>query len=827
MDSGEGGRMPIAKRYDANAIEPRLLEFWHLKDVYRFDHASDKPLYAIDTPPPTVSGELHLGHVYSYSQTDFLARFWRMQGYSIFYPMGFDDNGLPTERLVERKEGMRAEEVGRARFIEKCLEVSEEAEVAYKRLWQRLGLSVDWRFTYRTIDQDSLRTSQWSFIDLYQKGLVYRQEAPTIWCPECQTALAQADLNDLFRNSVFYTIDFRLQDGGSVPIATTRPELLPACVAVMVHPEDPRAEQLRGGEVRVPLFDHSVPILTDPAVKRETGTGLVMCCTFGDALDIEWWYRHDLPLRVVLQPNGQLKPSLISYSGMPVDEARQKIIADLHENKQLLHQIPIQHTVRIHERCDTPVEYLVTKQWFLNILDSKEELLKIGRQITWHPPHMFVRYRDWVTNLQWDWCISRQRTFGVPFPVWYCDACEEVLLASLDQLPVDPSHDNPSTVCACGGSKITPELDVMDTWATSSLTPQIVGRMLSDEHLYEKVFPMTLRPQAHEIIRTWAFYTIAKSFFHFGVSPWEHAAISGWGLAPRGEGKISKSRGGGPIAPHEMILRYSADAVRYWAGNTGFGKDSIISERTIQAGAKLVNKLWNVARFVEPFLDCSITEQESPPLLPTDRWILSKSQHTLQSVTYAFKQYDFAAGKNQAEAFFWTDLADNYLELAKQRLYDVDRENTTGARFTLSKVFSITLRLFAPFLPFVTEEIYQTLFAQIEGNVSIHTTMWPEADPTWQDHEAEAFGETVVKIVTAVRRFKSERHLSLATKVGELQIVPPNRHMGEVLCQTFIDLQSATRAETIKLVDELDPTLIQVHSEEGMRVGIKPMDQVS
>jgi len=606
----------LPKRYDPQTEEPRLQAFWQAQGVYHFDVDDDtRPVYSIDTPPPTVSGHLHLGHVYSYSHPDFVARFWRMNGYNVFYPMGYDDNGLPTERLVEKWEGIRAVEVGREAFIERCLAVSEQAERDYQALWQRLGLSIDWRYTYRTIDAESRRISQLSFLDLYRKGLAYRKEAPAIWCPECQTAIAQAELNDLDRESTFYTLAFALDNGGVLEIATTRPELLPACVAVFVHPDDARYARLIGKQARVPYFDQWVPILTDPGADPEKGTGAVMCCTFGDAADVTWWYTHNLPLRVALDRAGRMTDLAGAFAGLPSREARRQIVEALAERGLLLGERPTAQSVRVHERCDTPVEYIVTPQWFVRVLDFKDALLASGANVRWHPDHMETRFREWVENLNWDWCISRQRYYGVTFPVWYCDACGAVILAGEDELPVDPTTRAPSRPCVCGSTSFTPETDVMDTWATSSLSPQIVGQWLANPELCAKVYPFSLRPQAHEIIRTWAFYTIVKSHHHFDATPWTDAAISGWGLALEGAGKISKSRGGGPMPPMEMLEQYSADAVRYWTSSTGFGKDSIISEEKIQIGAKLITKLWNVARFAERFLmpPASPPSSSSPP----------------------------------------------------------------------------------------------------------------------------------------------------------------------------------------------------------------------
>jgi len=430
---------------------------------------------------------------------------------------------------------------------------------------------------------------------------------------------------------------------------------------------------------------------------------------------------------------------------------------------------------------------------------------------------MKARYRAWVENLHWDWCISRQRYFGIPFPVWYCDACGEVLVADEDQLPVDPIDQGPGRPCSCGGRSFTPERDVMDTWATSSLSPQIVGQWLADEGLYRRVFPMSLRPQAHEIIRTWAFYTIVKSHFHFGTLPWKEAAISGWGLLPEGMGKISKSRGGGPVGPMDMIERYSADAVRYWAASTGLGKDSIISEEKIQAGAKLVTKLWNVARFSQRFVKDYQPPAERPPLALSDRWVLSRTQRLIQQVTKFFRDYDFAAAKNEIEVFFWKTLADNYLEMCKLRLYE---ESSHGARYTLCMVLLTILKLFAPFLPHVTDEIYRELFTAVEGTDSIHKASWPLADDAAIDAAAEAAGDAIVDVATAVRRYKTEHQLHLGAELERLQIAARNPALSQALQGATAGIRSITRAKRIEICEQLDDGLELIEDTATLAVAL-------
>src|SRR6266699_956943 len=768
----------LPKYYSPNTAEPQLQTFWQQAGTYHFSPGAEAPVYSIDIDPPTVSGNLHLGHVYSYSHTDFMARFWRMNGFNVYYPMGYDDNGLPTERLVEKRLGITAIKVGRRAFSEKCLEISVEEEKHYEVLWQRLGLSIDWRYSYRTIDKLPRRTSQLSFLDLYRKGLAYRREAPTIWCPECRTAIAQAELNDLKRESELVTLVFSLEDGSPLPIATTRAELLPACVAVFVHPDDQRFQHLIGRSVKEPLSGREVPLLADPEADPEKGTGAVMCCTFGDTIDVEWWYKHNLPLKAVTGRDGRLTQEAGEFASLTTGEGRRRITETLEARDLVLERQPIIQSVRVHERCDTPVEYIVTQQWFVRVLDFKKELLDAGEQITWHPAHMKARYREWVENLHWDWCISRQRYFGVTFPLWYCEACGEILLASEEQLPVDPTEQQPPKPCACGSTSFMPEQDVMDTWATSSLSPQISGRWLIDKQFYEQVFPFSLRPQGHEIIRTWTFYTIVKSYHHFGSLPWKEIA------------------------------------------STGYGKDSTISEEKIQTGAKLVTKLWNVARFSQRFLENYQPPAQHPALSPIDRWILTRTQRLIRRVTELFRNYDYAAAKSETESFFWRDLADNYLEMSKERLYAGEDERRGGARYTLYHVLLSVIKIFAPFLPYITEEMFQALFTTGEIKGSIHSMRWPTANETLIDEAAESAGETIVEVATAVRRYKSESNLSLGTELQRLQLVTSDPSLTALLQEALPDITSVTRARRVEASEHLEAGLEVVKAEGKITVAL-------
>jgi valyl-tRNA synthetase len=800
----------MEKRYRPENVEHEIRAYWADNEVNYFDPDRVDAVYSIDTPPPTVSGKLHLGHVYSYSHTDFMARYFRMRGRNVFYPMGFDDNGLPTEHLVERKLGKTPQEMGRKAFIDACLETSMEEEAVYRELWQRLGLSIDWRYSYRTIDENSQRISQMSFLDLYKKGLVYRQDAPTIWCPKCQTAIAQADLVDIERESEFVTLRFDLENGGSIPIATTRPELLSACVAIFVHPVEDRYGDIVGKNVIVPIFKQKVPVLADPQAVPEVGTGVVMCCTFGDQTDIQWWQTHDLPLIEAIDREGRMTDAAGEFAGLLVNEARKQIKAALEEQGILLDRKPTVQMIRAHERDDVPVEYLTNQQWFIKVLDQKQLWLELGEKLTWHPDYMQKRYMSWVENLNWDWCISRQRYYGVPFPVWYCKDCGEILLPDPSRLPIDPLTDKPDEPCpTCGSSEVVPEEDVLDTWATSSMSPQIVTHWLAGEGLFTKLFPMTLRPQAHEIIRTWTFYTIVKSWYQFEKLPWQDVMISGWGIAGEGMGKISKSRGGGPMSPLEMLEQYSADAVRYWAASTSTGKDAIISEEKIKVGQKLVTKLWNLARFSERFIKDLSSGLQPENLTGADRWILTKLNELIGQATDAMDRYDYAQAKSETEMFLWI-FADNYLEMAKGRLYAEDEQIARPAKFTLTKVLLALIKLLAPFMPHVTEAIYQSLYDDPSNPSSIHRSSWPKKDEVFTNPDYLGLGEMLVGIASAIRRYKSEKGLPLGTALKKVEIRVSNKKARELLTEGLPDLKSVSRADEIELVRSFTAGMIAI-----------------
>jgi valyl-tRNA synthetase len=789
---------PIPKRYESAAIEQKWQQYWEDNGIYHFHPDDNRPVYSVDTPPPTVSGDLHLGHCYSYSHADFYVRFQRMNNKNIFYPMGWDDNGLPTERLVEKRMGISPEAVGAEAFLKAIAETSKQLEDDYEKLWKRIGLSVDWRYNYSTISPSSRKVAQYSFTELYKSGRVYTASSPTIWCPVCKTALAQAEIADLQRDTNFYTIAFSC-DGETLPIATTRPELLPACVAVFVNPEDKRHKHLIGKKAKTPVFGKEVPILGDNKADPEKGTGVVMCCTFGDTTDIKWWREHNLPLMSVIDRAGKLNESGSFLSGLNVKAARKRMVEELNANNLVLETKATSQTVSMHDRCDTPIEYMETKQWFIKILDQKERLIEAGAQIKWHPSYMGVRYEDWVKNLEWDWCISRQRYHGVPFPVWYCTKCDKLHIADVSEMPIDPRISKPLKPCSCGSTEFIPETSVMDTWQTSSLSPQVAGRWLDDEKFFHKVFPMSIRPQGQDIIRTWAFYTVVKGLYHENQVPWSDTVISGHGLSPEGH-KVSKSKGNASD-PNVMIGKYSADALRYWSSSSKLGEDSMISEEKIASGQKLVNKLWNVTSFAFQFLEGYTLPKEQPVLVPTDKWILSKLNKLILAATKDFEEYNHSSAKTGTESFFWETFTDNYMEMVKTRLYDSPDGSMerNSAKYTLYTVLHALVKLMAPIMPFVTEEVYQTIFKKDKDPASVHISAWPEVEEAFINDDAENTGNMLIEIATAVRRYKSEKKIPMGSQLETLKINASKDAYAEVLRSCLTDIKSVTRAKQIDI----------------------------
>ncbi len=792
------------KLYDSKTTEPEIQRLWEREKIYQFKPDTNKEVYSIDTPPPTVSGSLHIGHVFSYTQTDVVARYKRLRRFNVFYPMGFDDNGLPTERFVEKKHGLKAHNMKRSEFLELCLKETEEVEKIFEGLWRSIGLSVDWTKLYSTISDKARRASQNSFIELYKKGYVYRKAEPSLYCTTCRTSVAQAELDSAEVSSTFNDIYFTTQSGEQLQIATTRPELLPSCVAVFYHPDDARYQHLAGKKAITPIFNKSVPILADELVDPAKGTGLVMCCTFGDQTDITWFKKHKLDFVQAIGNDGKWTELAGPLAGLSVHEARKKVLELLEQSGALIGKKSIVHHVSVHERCKQEIEYLVLWQWFIDVLNHKEKFLELADRIVWKPEFMKIRYQEWVQNLSWDWCISRQRFFGIPFPVWHCNSCKQILLANLDQLPIDPQETGyPGKHCSsCSSTDIVPDTDVMDTWNTSSLTPQINIKWpdVSPDGL---TMPMSMRPQAHDIIRTWAFDTIVKSFFHTGDIPWKDIVISGHVLA--GKDKISKSKENSKTSPEGLLATYPADVIRYWTASARLGVDTAFSENQLKIGQRLVTKLWNAFRFCAEHIAEYEKPAQAPKLDQLNEWILTCLSKAVNGYIQAFDAYEYHAALEHAEKFFWADFCDNYLELVKDQFFNPDKYDAAiiqGTRFVLYEVGFAILQLFAPFVPFVTDALYQRLYKVTEKNVSLHITTLDEKRFDYSFDQSVQAIQLALSVVASVRKLKSEKQLSLKTELSNLVIYGENT-LQTLLAQQEILLKGVTKSAGIQYQTDL------------------------
>ena len=820
-----------------DGLEEKWGSRWETDGVYRFDRgASRDRIYSIDTPPPTVSGSLHVGHVFSYTHTDTIARYKRMRGLDVFYPIGWDDNGLATERRVQNYFGVRCDPslpyvpgfdppvrgglksgenpvaVSRPNFVELCEQLVVEDEKAFEALYRHLGLSFDWQEHYTTIGTRARRASQRGFLRLLARGEAYSAEAPTLWDVDFRTAVAQAELEDRETNGSYYQLVFHREDGSDLLIDTTRPELLVACVAVVAHPDDARYSSLVGATVNTPVFRVSVPFVTHPLAQPDKGTGVAMICTFGDVTDVVWWRELGLPVRAVVGRDGRLVSSppaglssdaaelyATELAGRTIRQAQIRMFELLRESGELRGEPrPVKHAVKFYERGERPLEIVTSRQWFFKTLDHRQELLARGKELRWHPPYMEGRYANWVEGLNSDWLISRQRFFGVPFPVWYrLDADGEPdhsspLVPTEDALPVDPSTDMPegfeeSQRGAAGGFMADP--DVMDTWATSSLTPQIAGGWGDDPDLFSRVFPMDLRPQAHDIIRTWLFATIVRSHLEFDSLPWSDAAISGWILDPDRK-KMSKSKGN-VITPMGLLEQYGSDAVRYWSASGRPGTDTAFDEGQMRIGRKLAIKILNASRFVletgDAIVDVAAVSEA------VDRSLMAGLAALVDEVTVAFEGYDYARALERTEAFFWS-FCDDYLELVKNRAYGTLGDERAGsARAALRLTLSALLRLFAPVLPFVAEEVWSWW-----QQGSIHRAAWPIASELSAGGGDVSVLELASQVLADMRRAKTEAGVSLRAPVASAVLRGPDESVA-MLEAVSDDLRQAGVIEVLTI----------------------------
>ncbi|QGA80282.1 valine--tRNA ligase [Candidatus Nanohalobium constans] len=802
--------------YSPEAVEEKWQEKWVENQTYKYSGSSDnEEVFSIDTPPPTVSGSLHMGHLYGQTLQDFQARFQRMRGKKVFQPFGYDDNGIASERLTESELGIRHQDFTRREFQEKCREVCQEYEEKFTNNMQSLGISHDWTNTYKTIEPRVQRISQLSFIDLYEKDREYRKKAPAIWCPECETAISQVETEDAERDSHFNDIEFELATGnGSIIISTTRPELIPACVAIFVHPEDETNDNLVGEKAEVPLFGHEVPIIEDERVDMEKGSGVVMCCTFGDQTDIEWYQAHDLDLKVAIDESGTMTELAGKYEGMSTHEAREAIVEDLDDEGLLLDREAITHDVQVHERCDEDIEFRVTEQWYIKLLDRKEKYLDAGEQMDWFPEKMHTRYEHWIEGLEWDWCISRQRDSGIPFPVWYCKDCGEEIVAEKENLPVDPIEDEPPVhECPeCGGEEFRAEEDVFDTWATSSLTPLINAHWDWDEQDEEfemgreELYPFNLRPEGHDIISFWLFHTVVKCYEHTGEVPFQSTMNHGHVLDEHRE-KMSKSKGN-VVAPAEVLEEFPVDAARYWAAGSKVGNDFPFKEKELESGEKLMRKIWNASKLVDQLTEENPKKPEN--LEEIDAWMLAEQDELIEDLTEQMENYEFSKARDELRSFFWDTFCGDYLEITKQRL---DAEESQSAQYTLRTAHRKFIKLFAPLLSHITEEIWNEMYS---GN-SIHTSSWPET--SGEDADLEA-GENAMQVISALRKYKSSNQMSLNEEIEHVQIFGNISGMDEAIKEVM----HVQELENLEEEPETEKKVVEIsldYSKAGPKYGDK------
>jgi valyl-tRNA synthetase len=806
----------LPKGFDVLEIEKKWESQWEKMGVYRFDRSDSKrTVFSIDTPPPYPSGEFHVGCVLNWTYFDIVARYKRMRGYNVLFPQGWDCHGLPVEVEVEKEHNIRKTGVPPDEFRRLCEKLVNKYIGAMKESIVRLGYSIDWTTEYKTMDPDYWRRTQLSFILLYKKGFIYRGTHPVNWCPRCETAIADAEVEYGTRNARFYHVKFKLDEGGFLEIATTRPELIPACVALAVNPEDPRYTRYVGSKVHVPGTDRKVEVVADEMADPKFGTGVVMVCTYGDKADVKTVVKHRLPVIVCIDEKGRMTKNAGKYAGLSTEEAKEAATKDLKAEGLLDRIEQTTQEVSVCWRCKTPIEILEREQWFMKTRMLTDQVEKNALEITWYPDYMKHRLIDWAKSLEWDWVISRQRVFATPIPLWYCKKCGEMLLAEPDWVPIDPRTEKPKVekCTKCGSKEFRPERDVLDTWFDSSITCAVHGGW-PDKKDWKKRFPADVHPSGVDIIRTWAYYLMVRHLALFNEKPYKSCLINGMVLGSDGR-EMHKSLGN-YVASQDVLAKYGADATRQWAAGGGAtGSDVPFRWPDVEYGWRFLIKLWNASGFVSSLLTDYTTDDKTKHVLqPLDKWVLSKCERLTAKVTDALEKCQFNLALEELRNFTWHAFCDCYLEAVKDRLYNPEvygQEKRKAAQYTLYEVLERVLKLLAPIIPHVTEEIFQTMYADEKNPQSIHLSPWPTIDEKRLDEGAEKQGDLVMAIISEVRREKAEKHLPLNTKISKLTFYAGERAKAEMIAQGKEDV-----AGTCKVAD------IRVLSEKGKGREVKP-----
>jgi valyl-tRNA synthetase len=779
-------------QYEAVETEKKWQQKWKEWELYKFDPCSAKPVYSIDNPPRYTSGSLHLGHATGYSLIDFAARYKRMRGHNVFFPLCFDVNGTPTEVKVEKKHGITKLTVPRQEYIKLCSEFANSFIDSMTKQFEILGESMDPSIYYQTDAPYYRRITQITFLKLLEKGLVYKGTYPVNWCPSCITALADAEVEYSDNVTKLNYVKFRIKGTEEdITIATTRPELLSACQLVAVNPEDRNKEWLIGKTLLTPIYGKEIKVIADDKVDPAFGTGVVMICTIGDKTDLEWVMKYNLPLDKAIDEQGKMTSLAGKYQGLTVKEAKKAVIEDLKAAGLVVKQEDVKQNVGGCWRCHAPIEFLQVPQWFLKTMPFKEQITKLADEVQWHPEFMKVRLDDWINSLQWDWVISRQRFFATPIPVWECEDCGYVVPAKEKDCYIDPTVDKPPMDrCPLCGGKLVGCPDVFDTWMDSSISPLYNTFWDRDMEKFKHLYPMSMRPQSHDIIRTWAFYTLLRCYLMTDKRPWDHIMIHGFIMSP--DGTPMHSSLGNVIDPMPILQEYGADALRYYACTCALGEDNAFREKDVIHGKRLCTKLWNIGKFTNMVVK---SKPEQKGLQPLDRWILSRYSKVVKNATTFCENYQFDKAMREVEDFAWHEYADHYLELVKYRT----REGDDGVRFTLYTITLGLAKMLAPLLPHVTEDIYQDGFREMDGATSIHVSVWPE--PVLFSDEDEARGDLVKEVVSAIRSWKAENKMALNKEIELIELIGPSA----LSLQGFEkDILETSRAKELKIAAEAD-----------------------